>query len=60
MPSHPVKRFFALLLGLLALGLVLMALAEPILGGPPLTFAMPAALAIGLMARVLWDRAGRP
>ncbi|SHI35890.1 hypothetical protein [Wenxinia saemankumensis] len=59
MPSHPIKRVLALLLGGLAATLIAMALAEPLLGGPPPTFAMPAALALALVARVLWERASR-
>ena len=59
MPSHPVKRAIALILGLAAAILVAMALAEPLLGGPPLNFAMPAALALALVARTLWARATR-
>ena len=56
MPYRVFALLIAAILGAAALTLLVASLVEPLIGGPVLPYAIPAAMALGLLARAVWRR----
>lgn len=56
MSFRPLVLLLAAVLGAAALTLIVASLVEPLIGGPVLPYAIPAAMALSLVARTLYRR----